>query len=147
MSWQKLSNGTNRQCIRRCVYNQIYTLQSFMLMSLLLDDAASMEGYRSIAGGEQRGTLLQTEQAWLAATRPDLVVSDVVPMACAAARAAGLPCICVSNFSWGADHINTLYSVFAICSAVHPDTGGLPSCLDTLAKCRLRMRQSQLNVT
>lgn len=63
-----------------------------------------MEGYHRIAGGEQRGTLLQTEQAWLAATRPDLVVSDVVPLACAAAYAAGIPCICVSNFSWG-EHV------------------------------------------
>lgn len=156
MSWQKLSSGTTCQYIRRCVCNKIFTLQSFMLMSLLLDDAASMEGYRSIAGGEQRGTLLQTEQAWLAATRPDLVVSDVVPLACAAARAAGLPCICVSNFSWGADLIKglvccsvlqQLYSVFAICSSVHPDNGGLPSCLDRLTKCRLGMRQSQLKVT
>ncbi|BDA43718.1 probable galactokinase at C-terminar half [Coccomyxa sp. Obi] len=66
----------------------------------IVPHTASMEGYHRIAGGEQRGTLLQTEQAWLAATRPDLVVSDVVPLACAAAYAASIPCICVSNFSW-----------------------------------------------
>ena len=31
----------------------------------------------------------------------DLVVSDVVPLACAAADLAGVPSVCVSNFSWG----------------------------------------------
>lgn len=66
-----------------------------------------MEGYHRICGGGQRETLLQTEQTWLAATRPDLVVSDIVPLACAAAHAAGLPCICVSNFSWGEQLTNT----------------------------------------
>ena len=30
----------------------------------------------------------------------DLVVSDVVPMACAAAKQANIPCAVVSNFSW-----------------------------------------------
>ena len=63
--------------------------------------AASLEGYRRIAGGEQRGTLLETETAWLAATKPDLVASDVVPLACAAAAAAGIPAVCISNFTWG----------------------------------------------
>ena len=78
---------------------------------LLCGGAASMEGYHRIAGGEQQGTLLQTEQAWLAATRPDLVVSDVVPLACAAAYAAGIPCICVSNFSWGRFHVHVTFLV------------------------------------
>ena len=64
--------------------------------------AASLEGYRRIAGGSHRGTLLETEQAWLAAVKPDLVVSDIVPLACAAAAAVGIPCVCISNFSWGA---------------------------------------------
>ena len=63
--------------------------------------AASLEGYRKIAGGPQRATLLETEQAWLAAVKPDLVVSDIVPLACAAAAAVGIPCVCISNFSWG----------------------------------------------
>ena len=64
--------------------------------------AASLEGYRRIAGGSHRETLLETEQAWLAAVKPDLVVSDIVPLACAAAAAVGIPCVCISNFSWGA---------------------------------------------
>ncbi len=64
--------------------------------------AASLEGYRRTAGGSHRETLLETEQAWLAAVKPDLVVSDIVPLACAAAAAVGIPCVCISNFSWGA---------------------------------------------
>ena len=48
--------------------------------------------------------LLETEQAWLAAVKPDLVVSDIVPLACAAAAAVGIPCVCISNFSWGVHH-------------------------------------------
>ena len=34
--------------------------------------AASMEGYHRIAGGDQRATLLETERAWLAATKVTL---------------------------------------------------------------------------
>ena len=66
--------------------------------------AASLEGYRKIAGGSHRATLLETEQAWLAAVKPALVVSDIVPLACAAAAAVGIPCVCISNFSWGEGH-------------------------------------------
>ena len=58
-------------------------------------------GTAELPGGRQRATLLETEQSWLAAVRPDLVVSDIVPLACAAAAGAGIPCVCVSNFSWG----------------------------------------------
>lgn len=48
-----------------------------------------------------RSTLLETESAWLQAVKADLVVSDIVPLACAAAAQARIPCVCVSNFSWG----------------------------------------------
>lgn len=44
----------------------------------------------------------QTESQWLKACSIDVVVSDVVPLCCSAARAVGIPSICVSNFSWGA---------------------------------------------
>jgi L-arabinokinase len=39
--------------------------------------------------------------SWLRATCTDLVVSDIVPLACAAAAAAGIPAVAVTNFSWG----------------------------------------------
>lgn len=48
-----------------------------------------------------RDQKLSDEAAWLQNQRIDLVVSDVVPLACAAAHAAGIPSVCVSNFSWG----------------------------------------------
>jgi hypothetical protein len=41
------------------------------------------------------------QASWLRTTRTDLVVSDVVPIACAAAAQAGIPAVCVTNFSWG----------------------------------------------
>lgn len=40
--------------------------------------------------------------SWLRTTQTDLVVSDVVPIACAAAAQAGIPAVAVTNFSWGA---------------------------------------------
>jgi L-arabinokinase len=48
-----------------------------------------------------RAELLEKEQQWLKSNNIDLVVSDVVPIVCAAAAAVGVPCVCVSNFSWG----------------------------------------------
>ena len=54
-----------------------------------------------------RESKLAKEVAWLqdrgsgGSGGVDLVVSDVVPLACAAAKAAGIPSVCVSNFSWG----------------------------------------------
>ena len=81
----------------RSTFRVLMTNRCFLL-------AASLEGYRKIAGGTHRATLLETEQAWLAAVKPDLVVSDIVPLACAAAAAVGIPCVCISNFSWGEAH-------------------------------------------
>ena len=48
----------------------------------------------------QRRQLLEAEQEWLRSENPDIIVSDIVPLACAAASGARIPCICVSNFSW-----------------------------------------------
>ena len=85
-------------------------------MQLLLDDrlefslrgrcegqdpaAESLEEYARIAV-EGREAKLQAESSWLAERGTDLVVSDVVPLACAAADLAGVTSVCVSNFSWG----------------------------------------------
>jgi len=48
-----------------------------------------------------RTAMLEGEVQWLQSNHFDLVVSDVVPIVCAAAAAAGIPAVCVSNFSWG----------------------------------------------
>jgi L-arabinokinase len=62
--------------------------------------AESLEEYHRVAVVD-RATKLSGEAAWLQGENIDLVVSDVVPLACAAAAAAGIPSVCVSNFSWG----------------------------------------------
>lgn len=65
-----------------------------------VDQRGSLEGYVATAGSDNRDTLLDREASWLRTTCTDLVVSDIVPLACAAACAAGVPCVCVTNFSW-----------------------------------------------
>lgn len=66
-----------------------------------VDVRGSLEQYHATAV-VNRDALLAAEQQWLQANHIDLVVSDVVPIVCAAAAAAGIPAVCVSNFSWGA---------------------------------------------
>jgi L-arabinokinase len=85
----------------------------FMLRKAVLDAGAkqldpftvdvrgSLEDYYATVV-VRRSEMLEAEAAWLSANHIDLVVSDVVPLACAAAAAVGLPAVCVSNFSWGA---------------------------------------------
>lgn len=60
----------------------------------------SLEAYRDSVVAHRK-SLMDSEVSWLTANKIDLVVSDVVPIACAAAAAAGIPSVCVSNFSWG----------------------------------------------
>jgi hypothetical protein len=65
-----------------------------------VDMRASLELYHKTAV-ERREELLDAEAAWLYAAGVHVVVSDTVPLACAAAHAAQLPCAVVTNFSWG----------------------------------------------
>uniref|UniRef100_A0A804UGH6 L-arabinokinase n=1 Tax=Zea mays TaxID=4577 RepID=A0A804UGH6_MAIZE len=43
-------------------------------------------------------SILKTEAEWLNSIKADLVVSDVVPVACRAAADAGIRSVCVTNF-------------------------------------------------
>ena len=45
-------------------------------------------------------TIIEAESARLRSAGVDLVFSDVSPLACAIARAAGLPCLLQGNFTW-----------------------------------------------
>ncbi|KAF0893966.1 hypothetical protein E2562_033383 [Oryza meyeriana var. granulata] len=45
-----------------------------------------------------RESILRTEVEWLNLIKADLVVSDVVPVACRAAADAGIRSVCVTNF-------------------------------------------------
>ena len=69
-----------------------------------MDMRASLELYHKTAV-ERREELLDAEVAWLSAAGVHMVVSDTVPLACAAAHAAQLPCAVVTNFSWGENSI------------------------------------------
>ena len=91
-----------------------------------------MQGYNRVAC-EQRDTLLDVERAWLAALQPDLVVSDVVPLACAAAAAAGVRCVCVSNFSW-----DFVYSECAALPHARYQGSGILTLSSIPARCLMR---------
>ncbi|KAL0546436.1 hypothetical protein IC582_016344 [Cucumis melo] len=67
--------------------------------ALTVDRLASLEKYHETAV-VPRATILATEVEWLNSIKADLVVSDVVPVACRAAADAGIRSVCVTNFSW-----------------------------------------------
>ncbi|CAI9760565.1 unnamed protein product [Fraxinus pennsylvanica] len=67
--------------------------------ALTVDRLASLEKYVQTAV-VPRASILATEIEWLKSIKADLVVSDVVPVACRAAADAGIRSVCVSNFSW-----------------------------------------------
>ncbi|KZV49017.1 L-arabinokinase-like [Dorcoceras hygrometricum] len=67
--------------------------------ALTVDRLASLEKYVQTAV-VPRASILATEAEWLKSVKADLVVSDVVPVACRAAADAEIRSICVTNFSW-----------------------------------------------
>lgn len=67
--------------------------------ALTVDRLASLEKYHETAV-VPRASILATEVEWLNSIKADLVVSDVVPVACRAAADAGIRSVCVTNFSW-----------------------------------------------
>ncbi|KAL7187108.1 hypothetical protein ACSBR1_037222 [Camellia fascicularis] len=67
--------------------------------ALTVDRLASLEKYSETAV-KPRDSILATEVEWLNSIKADLVVSDVVPVACRAAADAGIRSVCVTNFSW-----------------------------------------------
>lgn len=67
--------------------------------ALTVDRLASLEKYSETAV-VPRDSILAAEVQWLHSIKADLVVSDVVPVACRAAADAGIRSVCVTNFSW-----------------------------------------------
>jgi L-arabinokinase len=65
--------------------------------ALTVDRLASLEKYHQTAV-MPRESILRTEVEWLNTIKADLVVSDVVPVACRAAADAGIRSVCVTNF-------------------------------------------------
>ncbi len=65
-----------------------------------VDQKGSLEDYVATASGARRQQIIVEESTWLRECGADIVISDIVPLACVAAASAGIPCIAVSNFSW-----------------------------------------------
>ncbi|KAI9097754.1 hypothetical protein K1719_025525 [Acacia pycnantha] len=81
--------------------------------ALTVDRLASLEKYSETAV-KPRATILEKETEWLNSIKADLVVSDVVPVACRAAADAGIRSVCVTNFSW-----DFIYAEYVMAAGYH----------------------------
>ncbi|KAI5659279.1 hypothetical protein M9H77_28072 [Catharanthus roseus] len=81
--------------------------------ALTVDRHASLEKYFETAV-VPRDAILETEISWLKSVNADLVVSDVVPVACRAAADAGIRSVCVTNFSW-----DFIYAQYVMAAGYH----------------------------
>ncbi|KAA3477832.1 L-arabinokinase-like [Gossypium australe] len=81
--------------------------------ALTVDRLASLQKYSETAV-RPRDSILATEVEWLHSIKADLVVSDVVPVACRAAAEAGIRSVCVTNFSW-----DFIYAEYVMAAGYH----------------------------
>ncbi|PKA65818.1 L-arabinokinase [Apostasia shenzhenica] len=81
--------------------------------ALTVDRLASLEKYHETVV-VPRDSILATEVEWLNSIKPDLVISDVVPIACRAAADAGFRSVCVTNFSW-----DFIYAEYVMAAGSH----------------------------
>lgn len=81
--------------------------------ALTVDRLASLEKYSETAV-VPRDSILAAEVQWLHSIKADLVVSDVVPVACRAAADAGIRSVCVTNFSW-----DFIYAEYVMAAGIH----------------------------
>ncbi|KAK8292504.1 hypothetical protein V6Z12_D06G126900 [Gossypium hirsutum] len=81
--------------------------------ALTVDRLASLQKYSETAV-QPRDSILATEVEWLYSIKADLVVSDVVPVACRAAAEAGIRSVCVTNFSW-----DFIYAEYVMAAGYH----------------------------
>ncbi|KAK7260752.1 hypothetical protein RIF29_27049 [Crotalaria pallida] len=81
--------------------------------ALTVDRLASLEKYSETAV-KPRASILAREIEWLNSIKADLVVSDVVPVACRAAADAGIRSVCVTNFSW-----DFIYAEYVMAAGLH----------------------------
>ncbi|GAB4854102.1 D-arabinose 1-dehydrogenase (NAD(P)(+)) [Ancistrocladus abbreviatus] len=90
---------TEIQCPRLHIRKVLLDCGAVQADALTVDRLASLEKYHETAV-VPRDSILKTEVEWLNSIKADLVVSDVVPVACRAAADAGIRSVCVTNFSW-----------------------------------------------
>ncbi|XP_017645683.1 L-arabinokinase-like [Gossypium arboreum] len=81
--------------------------------ALTVDRLASLQKYSETAV-RPRDSILATEVEWLHSIKADLVVSDVVPVACRTAAEAGIRSVCVTNFSW-----DFIYAEYVMAAGYH----------------------------
>ncbi|KAK4370133.1 hypothetical protein RND71_009608 [Anisodus tanguticus] len=81
--------------------------------ALTVDRLASLEKYIQTAV-LPRDSILATEVEWLKSVKADLVISDVVPVACRAAADAGIRAVCCTNFSW-----DFIYADYVMAAGYH----------------------------
>ncbi|KAI4316185.1 hypothetical protein L6164_024189 [Bauhinia variegata] len=81
--------------------------------ALTVDRLASLQKYSETAV-KPRATIMAKEIEWLKSIKADLVVSDVVPVACRAAADAGIRSVCVTNFSW-----DFIYAEYVMAAGLH----------------------------
>ncbi|KAJ0911319.1 putative L-arabinokinase [Helianthus annuus] len=80
--------------------------------ALTVDPVASLEKYSETVVA--RASILATEVEWLNSIKADLVITDVVAVACRAAADAGIRSVCVGNFSW-----DFIYSEYVATAGYH----------------------------
>ncbi len=78
----------------------------FQTDGVTVDVGRTLDSYRAIA--DRNGTLLDKEAAWCVENRFSVIASDIVPFAFDAARAAGIPSVAATNFTW-----HTIYEEYA----------------------------------
>ncbi|MEW6365934.1 MAG: glycosyltransferase family protein [Acidobacteriota bacterium] len=77
--------------------------------SMSIDFERTLEAVRRLE--RRREATVEQEAAWLRETRVDRVLVDIPPLACVAARRAGIPSAVITNFTW--DDIYAPYQEFA----------------------------------
>ncbi|CAN4085020.1 unnamed protein product [Withania somnifera] len=81
--------------------------------ALTVDRLASLEKYIQTAV-LTRDSILAAEVEWLKSVKADLVISDIVPVACRAAADAGIRAVCCTNFSW-----DFIYADYVVAAGYH----------------------------
>ncbi|CAL9110946.1 unnamed protein product [Musa textilis] len=104
---------SNRQSPNLYIRKVLLDCGAVQADALTVDRLASLEKYHQTAV-VPRASILAAEVEWLKSIKADLVVSDVVPVACRAAVDAGIRSVCVTNFSW-----DFIYAEYVIAAGHH----------------------------
>ncbi|KAG5225052.1 Carbohydrate transport and metabolism [Salix suchowensis] len=94
-----IQQGPCTQSIHKCLQTlTVIVAASFTTLAILTVTTLVTEITYSETAVKPLESILATEIEWLNSIKADLVVSDVVPVACRAAADAGIRSVCVTNF-------------------------------------------------